>query len=129
MLNKFIPPQIFEEKVLKNISKYTCSYSYGDGLITFAFSTNQIKNKKGNSQTTFNFIKNKANNYPFSFRIYDRFYKCRCVREPNYIISGELKLVNGDIKKHLAITTQNKITEDLLLTLIQKEIEEEENNA
>lgn len=33
MLNKFIPPQIFEEKVLENISKYTCSYSYGDGLI------------------------------------------------------------------------------------------------
>ena len=98
-------------------------------VITFAFSTNQIKNKKGNSQTTFNFIKNKANNYPFSFRIYDRFYKCKCAREPNYIISGELKLVNGDIKKHLAITTQNKITEDLLLTLIQKEIEEEENNA
>jgi len=129
MLNKFVPPQIFEEEVLKDISKYICSYSYGDGLITFAFSTNQIKNKKGKNQTTSNSIKNKPNNYPFSFRIYDRFYKCRCMRDPNYIISGELKLVNGDIKKHLAITTQDKITKNLLLTLIRKEIEEEENNA
>lgn len=129
MLNKFIPPQIFEEEVLKDISKYICSYSYGEGLITFTFSTQLIKIKKGQFQTTSNLIKNKVNNYPFSFRIYDRFYKCKCTREPNYIISGELKLVNGDIKKYLAITTQDKITKDLLLTLIRKEIEEEENNA
>lgn len=118
MLKTFYISQIFSEELIEHISNYNCSYTNGRGLITFIFSPN--KNLKKSTSPKNQLIKNNVKDYEFSFQIYDRYYNCECTKEPNYIISGELKLVNGQDFKHIVVTFQNKITKELLFKFIEK---------